>query len=170
MTSIDQVKCRAIEMALKSGDFITAMPLIKDVKDETKDETLTLQLLNKCTPLHYACQHGKVDIVEELITKYNFSIERKDDTGYTPLHIAAQYGHLNVFECLLANLQSELDDYVDNEGNTPSHIASRHGCLDIITYLFSKEIGCSQNKTNKEGLSCLHLAAQHGHFPVVRYL
>ena len=54
---------------------------------------------------------------------------------YTPIHIAAQYGHLKVFKCivhLLANLQSELDDYVDNEGNTPSHIASRHGCLDII--------------------------------------
>ena len=172
MTSIDQTK-HAIEMALKSGDFPSAMSLIMDIKNETP----TLQFSDRRTPLHYACQHGRVDMIEELIAKCNLSVETKDNSGCTPLHTAAQYGHLKVFKFLFHLLKAGSvkkadllhDEHIDHEGNTPLLLTSRYGCLDIITYL-TKEMGCDPNKTNIEGLSCLHLAAQHGHFPVVRFL
>jgi Ankyrin repeats (3 copies) len=48
-------------------------------------------------PLHYAADVGDLDVVEELIKKYNVNVEIT--TGFyerTPLHLAASGGHLDV--------------------------------------------------------------------------
>ena len=175
----------------KSGDFHTALPLLENM---TSDQLLQLTLPDKCTPLHYACQHGRVDVAQQLITHCKYSIESKDGKGHTPLHTAAQYGQVSTLKYLLHNLFIDeilslslkfdstlahtlafmfqlklLDRHKDRIGNTPLHTACVHGQLDIVQ-LLTHEIGCDPNNTNSEGLSCLHLASQHGHLPLVRYL
>ena len=180
-----------INSLIKTGDFNTALPLLENM---TSDQLSQLTLPDNCTPLHYACQHGRVDIAQQLITHCKYSIESKDGKGRTPLHTAAQYGQVSTLKFLLHNLfineesslslKSDstlahtlafmfqlklLDRHKDLVGNTPLHIACVHGQLDLVQ-LLTHEIGCDPNGTNSEGLSCLHLAAQHGHLPLVRYL
>ena len=182
-----------ISTALESGDFHTALPLLKNM---TSDQWSLLTLPGKCTPLHYACRHGRVDVAQQLITHCKYSIESKDGKGHTPLHTAAQYGQVCTLKYLLHNLfvTEELSDSLklrfgsmlahtltslfqekisgshrDQSGNTPLHTACVYGQLDIVQ-LLTREIGCDPNDTDSIGRSCLHLAAQHGHLPLVRYL
>ena len=179
-----------ISTALESGDFHTALPLLENM---TSDQLSQLTLPDKCTPLHYACRHGRVDVAQQLITHCKYSIESKDGKGRTPLHTAAQYGQVSIIKYLLHNLFSTGESlklgfgsmladtltsifqcklsksHRDQSGNTPLHTACVHGQLDIVQ-LFTRDIDCDPNDTNSEGLSCLHLAAQHGHLPLVRYL
>ena len=179
---------KLIFTTLESGDFHTALPLLENM---TSDQLSQLTLPDKCTPLHYACRHGRVDVAQQLITHCKYSIESKDGKGCTPLHTAAQYGQVSILKYLLFikeefNLKLPFDmvlthrltsifqcklseDHRDLSGNTPMHTACVHGQLDIFQ-LLTREIGCDPNDTNSDGLSCLHLAAQHGHLPLVRYL
>ena len=181
-----------ISTALETGDFHTALPLLENMTSDQLSE-LTCTLPDMCTPLHYACRHGRVDIAQQLITHCKYSIESKDGKGRTPLHTAAQYGQVSTLKYLLHNLfiaenfslslklqsnnmlatmlfQRKISDRHRDQGcNTPLHTACVHGQLDIVQ-LLTREIGCDSNDTNSEGLSCLHMAAQHGHLPLVRYL
>ena len=180
-----------VNSLIKSSDFHAALPLLKNM---TSDQLSQLTFPDKCTPLHDACRHGRVDVAQQLITHCKYSIESKDGKGHTPLHTAAQYGQVSTLKYLLHNLfineESSLslkcdstlahtlafmfqlkllDRHKDVVGNTPLHSACVHGQLDIVQ-LLTREIGCDPNDTNSEGLSCLHLASQHGHLPLVRYL
>ena len=162
--------------ALETGDFRTALPLLENMTSDQLSE-LTCTLPDMCTPLHYACRHGRVDVAQQFITHCKYSIESEDVKGCTPLHTAAQYGQVRALKYLLhiANplkikTMSVLSNgYRDRSGNTPLHTACIHGQLDIVQ-LLTREIGCDPNDTNSEGLSYLHLAAQHGHLPLVRYV
>ena len=182
---------KAISDLLKVGDFNTAMLILKGLSQEQLSK-LILQI--KGTPLHYACQHGRIDVAEELIANFKCSIESKDENGCTPLHIAAQYGQLHALKYMLHLLFSEdpsslsikvysklshalmsmykqrlTDRHTDLNSHTPLHAASIHGHLDIVQFLLC-EIGCDPVSTNSGGQSCLHLAAQHGHLLLMRYL
>ena len=155
-----------------------------------------LSLPDQHTPLHYACQQGRVDVAQRLITNCQCSIESKDEQGCTPLHTAAQYGQVETLKYLLHRLfnhevsglivkltpggklshtlaskfQQKLSDrHRDQSGNTPLHTACVHGQLDIVQ-LLTRVIGFDPNITNSEGLSSLHLAVLNGHLPLVRYL
>ena len=157
--------------ALESGDFHTALPLLENM---TSDQLSQLTLPDKCTPLHYACRHGSVDVAQQLITHCKYSIENKDGKGRTPLHTAAQYGQVSTLKYLLHNLfmneESSLslrltsnttlsrslssilklklsDRHRDESGNTPLHTACVHGHLDIVQLLTS-EIGFNPHNTN----------------------
>ena len=179
-----------ISSALQKGDFHTALPLIQG---KASDLLSQLTLPDQWTPLHYACQHGRIDVAQQLITNFQYSIENQDSKGHTPLHIAAVYGQLEVvrylltviFESKISGLGLKVDSdaetinliyqheisntHSDLCGNTPLHTASTHGQLDIVQ-LLTGEIGCDPNHTNSEGLSCLHMATQHGHLSLVKYL
>ena len=84
-----------LHLALENGDFETALQLIP------RDGSCIILSPNKFTPLHYACQHGRADMVKILITKYNYSSECRSLNGQTPLHTAAKYGNFNCMdECV----------------------------------------------------------------------
>ena len=184
-----------ISTALESGEFHTALPLLENMTSNQLSE-LICTLPDMCTPLHYACQYGRVDVAQQIITHCKYSIESNDGKGCTPLHTAAQYGQVSTFKYLLHNLfvTKELSDSLklrygnmlahtlkslfqkklsyshrDENGNTPLHTACVYGQLDIVQ-LLTLEIGCDPNDTNSEVRSCLHLAVWHGHLALVRYL
>ena len=176
--------------ALESGDFHTALPLLENM---TSDQLSQLTLPDKCTPLHYACRHGRVDVAQQLITHCKYSIESKDGKGCTPLHTAAQYGQVSTLKYLLHNLfmneESSLslrltlnttlshslssilelklsDRHRDESGNTPLHTACVHGQLDIVQ-LLTRDIGCDPNDTNNvtSNMYVKLLFQQHSNLP-----
>ena len=125
--------------AFDRGDKEEALRLLKVVKDprEVKGN-------NGWTLLHHAATNGWTDIVELLITKYNFDVNSVDDYDCTPLHLACDtpiydasdniYGQLNVVKCLCNTGKCDLfiKDYL---GRTPLDIARLLGRHEIVEYL-----------------------------------
>ena len=145
-----------ISTALQVGDFDTALPWLEAF---SSDQISQLVLSDQRTPLHYACQHGRVDVAQRLITNCQCSRESKDVQGCTPLHTAAQYGQVETLKYLLHRLfnhevsgltvkltpggklshtltsmfqQMLSDRHRDQSGNTPLHTACVDGNLGIV--------------------------------------
>ena len=185
------VNAKEVSKALSSGnDFATVLSLIEGLNKKDLDQ-LTACLPNQRSPLHYACQHGRVDIAHKLITKFKYSTRSRDKKGCTPLHTAAEYGQLDTLKYLTqfmvtddvslsissklsVSLQSVFQHKLstlprDLKGNTPWHTACMHGNLDIVKF-FTRVLGCDPRDINNDGMSCLHLAAQNGDLVLIRYL
>ena len=187
------VNAKEVSKALSSGDFATVLSLIEGLNREDLDQ-LTACLPDQRSPLHYACQHGRVDIAHKLITKFHYSIKSRDEKGSpgcTPLHIAAEYGQLDTVKYLTQTLltgdlslimklklsaglkllfKQQLSSLQrDLNGNTPWHTACVHGKLDIVEF-FTNELGCDSRDTNNDGMNCLHLASINGDLVLVKYL
>ena len=176
-----------LHSALESGDFDTALRLLQEINS---NQSSAPPLPDQNTPLHYVCRHGRVDLIEQLVTDFQYTMEDKDVNGYTPLHIAAQYGQLEVIkhflntmvldEDLLSDVLSDMESdselsqilsltfqqkvsesHRDLAGNTLLHTACIHDCLEVVEFLI-REIGYDPSDSNGDGLTSLHLAASHG--------
>merc|ERR1712079_684187 len=79
---------------------------------------------NGRTPLHYAAEFGKLDVVKA-ITEVIEDKNPGDSHNYTPLHIAAYSGHLSVVKYLtqyIEDINLKTDSYWSN--TIPLHEAS----------------------------------------------
>ena len=132
---------------------------------------------SRLSMLHLAAYHGWMDIIIDLITKYNCDTNCKDSYGRTPLHYAASNNHLEMVRYFINRQQC--DPMVrDNYDDTPLHYACDYGTVSIVKYLLStgKVDPLVKNKDGKtpmlgiykitledtSRLSMLHLAATHG--------
>ena len=122
----------------------------------------------KSSLLHHAAQHGWLDVVIELATKYKCDVNCKDDLGDTPLHNAATYDQLEVMKYLIN--EQHCDPMTrDNNHDTPLHYACIKGHLDITHYLIS-EAHCDPSCMDIFGSTPLHYACTNGHTHIVQYL
>jgi ankyrin repeat protein len=117
----------------------------KDAQDCYKGET----------PLHWASQHGHLNVAELLVAK-KAEVNARDDKGDTPLHSAAKYGHKEVAEFLLANKADV--NAKNNSGNMPLHAAA--GFKDIVELLLSNKAEVSAR--GNDGTTPLHTAVEAG--------
>jgi len=115
----------------------------KDAQDCYKGET----------PLHWASQHGHLNVAELLVAK-KAEVNAKDDKGDTPLHSAAKYDHKDVAEFLLAN-KADVNAQ-NNSGNMPLHAAA--GFKDIVELLLSNKAEVSARGNG--GTTPLHTAVE----------
>ena len=58
-----------------------------------------IQDSNGWTPLHYACDHGDLEVVKILIND-GANLSKFSNTGFYPIHIAAQNNHCDVIQYL----------------------------------------------------------------------
>ena len=170
-----------VAIALESGDFATALPYIEGLSSA---ELSALALPDRRTPLHYACQHGRIDVAQQFIAKYK--IDRWDARHYTPLNTAVQYGQLDMVKYLLHDMfmreapeimlkmkpgdrlskviSSMLRDKINHYCRVKNLLdtAYIYNNLNIVRFLV-EEIGFHPTE-------CLPMAAKQGNFPLVRYL
>ena len=176
---------------LKTGNLESALQVVS----ELANHPVTVGL-SQFTPLHYACEHGRLDIMEKLVSQDGFDLLHHStsllqlavekghinivafllDQGAKPflkagvtnsLHIATDQGNLEIVK-LLVESNIHRSSVGDEEGNTPLHHAVLHGQLSLAVYL-SNVANHPVAQKNKKGETPLHLAAKHGHFALLKF-
>ena len=108
-------------------------------------------LTSGCTPLHVACQSGKIDIVQYLIEKFQCepSMKHRDDGGMLPVDYACRHSlemvKLVSQPCTIEELGPRNDDtgwHFERRDSTTLDIACYYGSLDVVEYLINQK-GCN---------------------------
>ena len=163
------------EWAFRLGNKQDAERLLPLITQRTDIRTITLHIYNvSCwyarlvSLLHLAAHHGWMDIIIDLITKYNCDTNCKDDYGCTPLHYAASNNHLEVVRYFIN--EQHCDPMTrDTSGNTPLHIACQHDSPLIDQYLIS-EVRRDPSSENNYNTTPCHLTCHYGHLDITKYL
>ena len=85
--------------------------------------------INKRTPLHWAADYGKVDVIEYLLSK-GANIEAKDNYGNTPLFAAIYEGHDAAVAALLAKGANK--NAIGQNGKKPIEVAEKESIKALL--------------------------------------
>jgi len=111
-------------------------------------------------PLHYACMHGRLDMVEALLNADQSTIDLIDHDNFTPLIHAIIHGHFECAERLLA--RSARIDPISDADHVPLNLACEHGSVAIVELLLKHGANILPDA---EGLYPQHLVARSGQTP-----
>jgi ankyrin repeat protein len=106
--------------------------------------------LDQWTPLHFAANEGKQDIVQYLLLQPDLEVEAASTIGRTPLHLAAIRGHIAIVRSLV--MKGSNKNAKDLDENTPLHYASEFGHFEVIIFLVKEAFADAFSK-NKFGYS-----------------
>ncbi|MBN1271821.1 MAG: ankyrin repeat domain-containing protein [Candidatus Aminicenantes bacterium] len=122
---------------------------------------------NNYTPILFAANNDKIDIVEYLLSKgANIDDVFTDYYGYTPLIYAIQKGNLDMVRMLVkrgANIQ-----YRTKLGENYLHFAAAYNRVKIASTLIN--CGICIDSTKKGGLTPLHISALFGNPDMAKLL
>ena len=158
-----------VPLYIACSKSLQLVKLFKGIDADEAEQTHHRYYNLRYSPLHNACRHGKVEIVQYLIKEIKCSIDSKvPQIGDTLLHVACRYGSIGVAEYLIENgYCSKEEKNMDNE--LPLHLAC--GCPtpseDLIKLVGDKNFLSIKNK----GKLCpLLIAGSQGHLNVIKYL
>eukprot|EP01006_Ploeotia_vitrea_P057465 TRINITY_DN68179_c1_g1_i1.p1 TRINITY_DN68179_c1_g1~~TRINITY_DN68179_c1_g1_i1.p1 ORF type:complete len:160 (+),score=12.97 TRINITY_DN68179_c1_g1_i1:22-480(+) len=77
-----------------------------------------------CTPLHYACSNGRLEVVKVLMQQKEINVNVQDYYGHTPLHWACMGGHAEVVQHLLTDRNLDIS-LQTNLGKTALDLAKQ---------------------------------------------
>lgn len=121
------------------------------------------------TPLHYACEYNRVEMVELLHTTCRqlsqaLLVSAQDKYGWTPLHCAAHHGSLacikKLFEFFPSEEMEKCLHMKNNVGKSALHLACAQNRSDIVKLLLSS--GANLNDQDNRGMTPLHEASYRG--------
>ena len=143
-------------------------PLAKNRSGETPIFKLSYMYEGGIPLLHLAAHNGGMDIIIDLITKYQCDTNCKDSNGCTPLHYAVINNHLEVVRYFIN--EQHCDPMTrENDGDTLLHLACHHKNLDITKYLIS-EAHCNPSCENKNGDTPLHYSCKYDRPQIAQFL
>ncbi|CAR26662.1 hypothetical protein ZYGR_0H04820 [Zygosaccharomyces rouxii] len=133
---------------------------------QTLRRLLNAKDLHQRTPLHYAAELGKFDLVKLLIdSKMLDTVDILDDDSKTPLVLAIIANHIDVVEKLLVDGNASPSPKID-EGTkpqfTPLIVACRYNNYMAAKLLLDIGGIDLSNMTDPEGLGVLHIVAKEG--------
>lgn len=111
-------------------------------------------------PLHYACMHGRVDLVKKLLQKDPSTINDKDQDNFTPLIHAVVHHELPCVQKLL--MYGARIDPESEADHVPLNLACQYGSTAIAQLLLAKN---ARILPDAEGLYPQHLVARSGANP-----
>ena len=129
-------------------EAVRLLPLITRPAAVRTDRPIYL-MGERVSLLHYAAYHGWQDVVCELVTRYNCSVNYCDSKGQTALQYAAGGGHLEVVTYLITKQHCQ-PTRQDKYGCTPLHDACDSGHLNITQYLITEQ-NCDPSCKNERG-------------------
>ena len=162
--SENTVKAQQCLRAFVDGNYDESLSLIDQVEEphKLKDDKYGATLL------HWAATRGWLNIVQQLLDKYDFHPMCKRNDGATPLPCACERGHLDVVQYLITECKSD-PMCKTNDGATPVHAACYNGHLNVVQYLIT-ECKCDPMCKDHKGNTPLDSASRNGQFNVVKYL
>ncbi|KAH6621007.1 hypothetical protein B0J18DRAFT_213611 [Chaetomium sp. MPI-SDFR-AT-0129] len=111
-------------------------------------------------PLHYASMHGRLDMIDTLLSVTSQTINLIDHDNYTPLIHCIVHKHLDCVGRLLER-SARLDPVSDTD-HVPLNLACEHGSLAIAELLLKHG---ARILSDAEGLYPQHLVARSGQTP-----
>lgn len=111
-------------------------------------------------PLHYACMHGRVGMVRELLAVGSHTIDMMDHDNFTPLVHSIVKGQLECAEQLLYN-NARIDPTSESD-HIPLNLACQHGSFSIVKMLLERK---AQLLPDAEGLYPQHMVARASQSP-----
>jgi CDK inhibitor PHO81 len=111
-------------------------------------------------PLHYACIHGSVDMIQGLINANPDTINFKDHDRFTPLIHAIVHERLPCIRSLLS-YHADIDPSSEND-HIPLNMACQHGSVPAVELLVQHG---PQILPDAEGLYPQHLVARSSRDP-----
>jgi CDK inhibitor PHO81 len=141
------------QATIYGNEFVLDVGLSKNVEVNRTDVYGRL-------PLHYACMHGRLDMMDALLNKDSKTIDLIDHDNFTPLIHAVVKGHL---ECVarLLSCGARVDPIGDND-HVPLNLACEHGSMGIVELLLRHG---GTILADAEGLYPQHLVARSGQKP-----
>jgi CDK inhibitor PHO81 len=106
-------------------------------------------------PLHYACMHGSVDMIQGLVNAFPASIECKDHDRFTPLIHAIVHEKVDCVRILLEYHASINPD--SERDHIPLNLACQHGSRSVVKLLLGHH---PKIVSDAEGLYPQHLVAR----------
>ncbi|RAQ48998.1 ankyrin repeat protein nuc-2, partial [Aspergillus flavus] len=111
-------------------------------------------------PLHYACIHGRVEMVKDLLAAGPHTVDAMDHDNFTPLIHSIVKGQLACAEQLLHN-NARIDPASESD-HIPLNLACQHGSLPIVEMLLERR---AQLLPDAEGLYPQHMVARASQSP-----
>ena len=111
-------------------------------------------------PLHYACMHGQVNMVQKLLDRAPNTVDNKDHDNFSPLIHAIVHGEEACVKQLL--IYGARIDPASEADHVPLNLACQHGSMAIARLLLEKDV---RLMPDAEGLFPQHLVARSGAKP-----
>lgn len=93
---------------------------------------------DKRTPLSYACSHGHLDVVQELLKRHYCRPDREDNEGNTPFLWATRGEHVQIIDVLAGNPGVDIN-HRNKAGRSAVYVAARDGGGATLRRLLSLE-------------------------------
>ena len=123
----------------------------------------------ECSPLCYAVQSNRSELVLLLLTYNETNINQQDSEGNTLIHLAVYEGLDDILQILINKKPSTL--IPNNASVTPLQMAAALGNAQAVKILLRAVDGnLPINKQSKSGFIPLHYAAKEGHTEIIQIL
>ena len=169
----DDCKCLYLPLhqAASNGD-VKLMELILNTSLDLNAKTSSGH-----TALHLACQYGKTEIVQLLITSpkdFSIDLNARNNNRCSALHLACKNSRTEIVELLIKSSKHFSIDFNarNNKGWTALHFACQNSNTEIVELLIksSKDLNIDLNAKDDEGCTALHLACEIGITEIVELM
>ena len=110
------------------------------------------------TPLHYACMHGRLDMIEALVSAAPATINTMDHDNFTPLIHAINHNQPHTVRQLITS--GARFDAQGEQDHIPLNLACQNGLVEITEILLQQR---PRIQPDAEGLFPQHHVARSGH-------
>ncbi|KAH8730038.1 hypothetical protein GQ44DRAFT_607685 [Phaeosphaeriaceae sp. PMI808] len=111
-------------------------------------------------PLHYACMHGHVELVQQLLNAAPDTVNFRDQDSFTPLIHAIVHSKLACVQLILAS-GADISRLGPGE-HVPLNLACQYASLEVLELLLQRS---AEMLPDAEGLYPQHLVARSGKTP-----
>ncbi|KAK8487683.1 hypothetical protein V6N11_012738 [Hibiscus sabdariffa] len=126
---------------------------------ETDKDLIRVKGRGGCTPLHYAAEHGNLNLLANFLIDCPGSIQDVTIGNETALHVAAKNGEVEALRVLAQSLRrpylysssvrKKLLNWKDKDGNTALHVAAENNQPKMIELLLDCKVNL--NEMNSSG-------------------